>query len=364
METSVEKLFTTPLTEWHRQNGAKMVPFAGWEMPVQYASIIAEHNHTRAAASLFDICHMGEFMVSGPGAAEALGKIVTQNLATLGIGKCRYGFLTNEHGGVLDDQIIYCLEKDRYMVVVNASRIETDAAWITSHLPEDIVFENISDNTAKIDLQGPQAFDVLQDILEGDWTALKYFNFIWINFQGVPLMVSRTGYTGELGYEFFLPASKAQALWELCLSDERVKPAGLGARDTIRLEMGYPLYGQDLDENHTPAEAGFGPLLNNEADYPGKGKDKEIREQLIALAIPGRRSARHHDKVFAGGAEVGHVTSGSFSPSLGHAVALAYVKADAAQNDAFIVKTGKAELEAVKTELPFYKNGTARVKLS
>ncbi len=357
-------LFTTPLTEWHRKNGAKMVPFAGWEMPVQYASIIAEHNHTRTEASIFDICHMGEFTVSGPGAGEALGKIVTQNLATLGVGKCRYGFLTNERGGVLDDQIVYCLEKDRYMVVVNASRIDSDAAWISNRLPGDVLFEDISGNTAKIDLQGPKAFEVLSNILPGDWKELKYFNFVWTTFEGVPLMVSRTGYTGELGYEFFLPAYKAVALWELCLTDARVKPAGLGARDTIRLEMGYPLYGQDLDENHTPAEAGFGPLLVSEAEYPGKGKDREINRRLVPLAIPGRRSARHNDKVLLNDKEAGLVTSASFAPSLGHAIALAYVDAEAAEAADFVIDTGKARLEAQKTELPFYKNGTARVKLS
>jgi len=357
-------LLTTPLTEWHRKNAAKMVPFAGWEMPVQYASIIAEHNHTRTEASVFDICHMGEFTVSGPGAGEALGKIVTQNLATLGVGKCRYGFLTNDEGGVLDDQIIYCLEKDRYMVVVNASRIESDGAWISSRLPEGVLFEDISANTAKIDLQGPKAFEVIQSALEGDWKELKYFNFVWTTFQGVPLMVSRTGYTGELGYEFFLPAYKAEALWELLLKNDLVKPAGLGARDTIRLEMGYPLYGQDLDENHTPGEAGFGPLLVSEAVYPGKGKDKEIRQKLTPLAIPGRRSARHHDKVFLGDKQVGVITSGSFAPSLGHAIALAYIDAAAADSEDFLIDTGKAKLDAKRTELPFYKNGTARVKLS
>ncbi len=357
----MEKLTPTPLTEWNRRHGAKMVPFAGFDMPVQYTSILAEHEHTRTKAAIFDICHMGEFYVSGQGAAQALSAILTHDLDTLAPGKCRYGFLCNEAGGVIDDLIVYCLEPDRYMLVVNGARIQVDYDWIKGLLPAGVTLKDASEATAKIDLQGPLSFDVLQDRLPGDFSGLKYFNFAWTEFDGVQLMVSRTGYTGELGYELFLPSEKAEALWETLAADPRVAPAGLGARDTLRLEMGYPLYGQDLDEEHTPAEAGYGWLLTSPAEYVGKGKAGLVRQKLIALEIPGRRSARHGDAVLdKAGNPVGVVTSASFAPSLGHAVALAYVEAAAAEGKDFRIKAARVELPAVKRALPFYKNGTAR----
>ncbi len=349
-------LRTTPLTEWHRENGAKLVPFAGFEMPVQYKGIIVEHKHTREKAGVFDISHMGEFKLSGKGAKDALNKVVTQNLDTLAPGKCRYGFLPNEKGGVLDDLIIYCLGEDSYMLVVNGSCEEGDFNWIDSKLPEGIDFENISYETAKIDLQGPLALDILESVFGRDFKHLKYFNFEQTEFDGYELIISRTGYTGELGYEFYLPADKAQSLWEKIVADERVEPIGLGARDTLRLELGYPLYGQDLDTDHNPREGGYSFLLSADA-YT------DVKELLIPLVIEGRRSARHGDKVLLDDKEVGVVTSGSFSPTLGYSIALAYVAKDAAEADTFMVQGARTKLEAKKSELPFYKEGTARKKL-
>ncbi|MEF3696350.1 glycine cleavage system aminomethyltransferase GcvT [Desulfolutivibrio sp.] len=359
----MENLSTTPLTAHHQGLGAKIVPFAGFAMPVQYTSILAEHAHTRTKASIFDICHMGEFTVQGPGAAQALGRCVTQDVETLGVNKCRYGFLLNDAGGIIDDLIVYRLEDERFMVVVNASRIAPDFARLRALMPEAILLEDISAQTAKIDLQGPHSFAVLSRLLPGDWSQLKYFNCTWVTFEKLPLLVSRTGYTGELGYEFFLPAYKALALWEKLLADPDVKPAGLGARDTLRLEMGYPLYGQDLDEEHTPSEAGYASLLKPGA-FMGSAGAGLVRERLIALAVPGRRSARHNDLVLCDDAQAGRVTSGSFSPSLGHGIALAYVAMDDAEKTDFTVKAAKTKLAAVRTELPFYKEGTARKKLA
>ena len=357
----MEQPLTTPLSDWHRRHGAKMVPFAGFDMPVQYTSILAEHEQTRTKAAIFDICHMGEFHLSGEGAAAALSAVVSHDLATLAPGKCRYGFLLNDDGGVIDDLIVYCLAPDSYMLVVNAARIATDFAWIKERLPLELTFTDDSEATAKIDLQGPLAFEVLRDRLPGDFSGLKYFNFTWTESAGAKVLVSRTGYTGELGYELFLPATAAETLWDALAADPRVLPAGLGARDTVRLEMGYPLYGQDLDENHTPAEAGYGWLLTSPAAYVGKGKAARIAQKLIALAIPGRRSARHGDTVTdRNGKTVGVVTSASFAPSLGQAVALAYVDAGAAEGKEFHIKAARAELPASKSALPFYKNGTAR----
>ena len=361
----MDKLLVTPLNAWHKAHGAKMVPFAGWEMPVQYSGILAEHQHCRTRACIFDICHMGEFSLKGPGAKDALAGAVTQNLETLAPGKCRYGFLLNPEGGVLDDLIVYRIADDEFMLVVNGACIDSDFATIKSRLPGSLAFEDISEKTAKIDLQGPKAFEVLARLLHGDWTKLGYFSFTKTVFEGADVIVSRTGYTGELGYEFYLPAGKAQALWEKLAADPEVIPAGLGARDTLRLEMGYPLYGQDLDTVHTPAEAGYAGMLVSTADYVGKAKVFDIREKLVALSIEGRRSARHYDKVcLPDGREVGVVTSGSFSPTLGHSIALAFVKADAADSAQFVVKAAKVDLPAKKVDLPFYPGGTARTKLA
>lgn len=361
----MEKLLITPLNAWHKAHGAKMVPFAGWEMPVQYSGILAEHQHCRTRACIFDICHMGEFSLKGPGAKDALAKAVTQNLETLAPGKCRYGFLLNPAGGVMDDLIVYRVAEDEFMLVVNGACVETDFAAIKSRLPESLAFTDISEQTAKIDLQGPKSFEVLARALPGDWAKLGYFSFVKTAFEGVDIIISRTGYTGELGYEFYLPADKAQALWEKLAADPEVIPAGLGARDTLRLEMGYPLYGQDLDTEHTPTEAGYAGMLTSAADYVGKPHVGNVREKLVALSIEGRRSARHYDKVcLPGGEEVGMVTSGSFSPTLGHSVALAYVKAEAANSAEFVVKAAKVDLPAKKVDLPFYAGGSARTKLS
>lgn len=347
-----------------------MAPFAGWDMPIQYQGIIAEHKQTREHAALFDICHMGEFLLGGPNALQALDAAVSHNLLTLSPGRCRYGFLLNERGGIIDDMIIYRLEpqasaQERFMIVVNGARTEVDFQTIGQRLPQEIPLEDISAKTAKIDLQGPESLDVLQDVLKKDLRGLKYFSFIQADFQGADILVSRTGYTGELGFELYLDADKALSLWETCLADPRVLPAGLGARDTLRLEMGLPLYGQDLDEEHTPAEAGYAAMLTSEAEYVGKGGDQSVREQLVPLALQGRRAARHEDVVCTpDGTEVGRVTSGSFAPSVGQSVALAYIRADAADAATYIVRTARAELQADRADLPFYKHGTARKKIA
>ena len=357
-------LIHTPLFEKHEALGAKIVDFAGFAMPVQYEGIIAEHKHTRESACIFDISHMGEFKIKGPKALAGLSKVMTQDLEALAPGRCRYGYMLNPEGGIIDDLIVYCLADDEYMLVVNAARRERDFQWLKEHVDHDTFFEDISEYTAKIDLQGPESLDVLTDVLGGSWSFLKYFAFKMTEFEGDPLIVSRTGYTGELGFELYLRRERATWLWDALLEHPRVKPAGLGARDTLRLEVGLPLYGQDLDEEHTPAESGGEFFLKSKADYVGKDKAGEVRERLIPLELTGRRSARHNDSVMVDGRTVGRVTSGSFGPSLGHAVALAYVDEKDATGERFIIKSGKNELEARRTELPFYKNGTARMKLS
>lgn len=361
----MEILKQTPLSGWHKAKGAKMAGFAGFDMPIQYEGIIAEHNHTRQSAGIFDICHMGEFSLRGPGAKNALNAVVTQDLDTLAPGKCRYGFLLNENAGVQDDLIIYCLDEDDYMLVVNGACEAGDFAWIKAQLPQGIAFTNISDATGKIDLQGPKSFEVLKDILGADFVSPGYFNFKRIQWQGAPLIVSRTGYTGELGYELYQDSALTPAMWEALAAHPLVKPVGLGARDTLRLEMGYPLYGQDLDTEHNPAEAGFGPLITKQKPFTGKAGLANVRERLVGLTLAGRRSARHYDTLhLPDGTQVGMVTSGSFAPSLGHCVALAYVAAEHAEATDFLVRTQRGDLEAKRAALPFNPNGTARMKLA
>ncbi|NDV19117.1 glycine cleavage system aminomethyltransferase GcvT [Pseudodesulfovibrio sp. JC047] len=359
----MESLATTPLSEWHRENGAKMAPFAGFDMPVQYKGIIVEHKHTRSKAGIFDICHMGEFKLSGAGAKAGLNTVVSHDLETLAPGKCRYGFLLNEAGGINDDLIIYCLAEDEYMLVVNGACRQKDFNHIAANLPKGLTFTDVSDETGKIDIQGPESLDVLNTLLGSSWNHLKYFNFEVTDCAGFPMIISRTGYTGELGYELYLPASKALEIWKKLAADDRVEPIGLGARDTLRLEIGYPLYGQDLDENHTPKEAGAGFFLKKETEYIGKSGLADVKESLVALSIDGRRTARHHDEVLLpNGEKTGVITSGSFAPSLGHCIALAYVRAEDAEQKEFIVKTARAELPAHQSSLPFFTEGTARQK--
>ncbi|MDK2957044.1 MAG: aminomethyltransferase [Desulfovibrionales bacterium] len=359
----MDNLLTTPLTSWHREHGAKMAPFAGFDMPISYRSILDEHRHTRTKASLFDICHMGEFMLTGDRALESLSRLVTQNLATLAPGKCRYGFLLNDNGCVIDDLLVYRLDPGSFMLVVNGARMETDREWIKERLGAGAELEDISQRTAKIDLQGPEAFKAFEQVL-GQPVKLKYFTFDAMHFEQEPLLVSRTGYTGELGLELYVHVEKALALWERLLEAEVVEPAGLGARDTLRLEIGLPLYGQDLDEEHTPAEAGYAGMLKSEAEYTGKTRAFDVRESLVPLKLDGRRSARHNDAVLTSeGAAVGRVTSGSFAPSLGYAVALAYVDAQRAGDKEFLIDAGRSQLRAERVGLPFFTEGGARKKI-
>lgn len=357
-------LLKTPLWDWHVANNAKMAPFAGWDMPIQYRGILAEHTQTRTKASVFDICHMGEFILKGPGAGAALAKAVTVNIDTLKPQRCRYGFLLDENGGILDDLIVYHVDVDHYMVVVNAACRANDFSTIASRLPEGLSFTDESDAIGKIDLQGPGSLAAFERILPGPWRQMPYFGILRAKFDGSPLIVSRTGYTGELGFELYMPTEKALAMWEACVADPDVEAAGLGARDTLRLEVGLPLYGQDLDTGHTPAEAGYGGMLTSTAEYVGKAKATEVREKLIGLSIACRRSARHNDPVVLDGKEVGYVTSGSFSPTLGQSIALAYVAAEYADADMYTISASKTELPATRVSVPFYTKGTARMKLS
>jgi len=350
----------TPLTDTHKKLGARLAPFAGWEMPIQYQGIIAEHTHTRSKVSLFDICHMGELLVSGKEAAQELGRFVTHDLENIVPGRCSYGFMLTPSGSIQDDLIIYPLEKDQFMLVVNASQKQDDLKHLQENLSSGVRVIDKTMLTGKLDLQGPNSLSVLEKITAQTWRDLKYFRFRKTSLAGLDILLSRTGYTGELGYEIYAPWEGIKELWDMILKDERVRPAGLGARDTLRLEAGLPLYGQDLDHNHTPAEAGYEFVLKSKARYLGKEKALQVKDCLTGLVIDGRRTPRKGDRVLVKDTEAGVITSGSFAPSLGHCIALAYIDKTYSSQSDFSIQRDKVMFMARKADLPFYR-GTARV---
>ena len=364
----VEKLLETPLAAEHVALGAKMVPFAGWNMPVQYTEgILAEHHHTRSKVSLFDICHMGEFRLRGADSAKQLDHALARSVADQPCGVCRYNFLLNERGGVIDDLIVYRISETEFFIVVNAARRELDFQTLSSRFDSSLEFNDESDKTAKLDLQGPESAAVLNRLGLELETLPKYYHFISTRLFGMEMLLSRTGYTGELGFELYFDASRAVEVWRGLLADPEVKPAGLGARDTLRLEMGYPLYGHELNEDTTPIEAGFGAMLklNSSArEFIGSEplRTRQPAKQLIGLKLEGRRAARAGMIVLAGGKKVGTVSSGAFAPSLNCAIAMAVVETSAAAGSAFEIDLQRATAAAVKHDFPFYLNGTARKK--
>ena len=358
-------LKTTPLHDQHVALGARMAPFGGWIMPIQYSGIVEEHLHTRQAAGLFDICHMGEFKVKGPRAAKDLDAVITAPVGTLKPGRCRYGFLLDESGGVLDDLITYRLADDEFMLVVNAGTAGNDKAWIEARLSPGTCLEDLSVGTAKLDLQGPRAGDVLRQVTDTPLELMKYFSFVKGVVCGCEVLISRTGYTGEYGFELYAASSSAVYMWQKLLTDNRVRPIGLGARDTLRLEAGLPLYGHELGPRRTPAGTPFSFAMDMGKQFTGRDAvAREIErgpaQTLAGLILPGRQSARHGQRVLADG-PVGEITSGSFAPSLGYAVAFAYLNASAAApGTRLTVDTGRKTLDATVGTLPFYTAGTAR----
>lgn len=360
----------TVLNDLHIEAGAKMVPFAGWEMPVQYQEgILAEHKHTREAVSIFDICHMGEFSISGTDSAQQLDYILARPVLDQKVGSCRYNFLLNEDGYVIDDLIVYRLDEHDFFIVVNAGTKDGDADCFRKRLSDSCKFTDKSDETAKIDLQGPKSLEVLQEFGFNAEELPKYYHWIQTSFDGKPCLLSRTGYTGELGFELYISVDDAATIWRKLSQHPLVKPAGLGARDTLRLEMGYALYGHELDLNTTPVDAGYGSMLKLDSDRAFIGsevlKKMAPKKRLIGIAVEGRRAAREGTEVRFNDSVVGKVTSGAFSPSLNQAVALAYINADISVSvgEQLQLPVGRTTLDGVVAELPFYKKGTARNKI-
>lgn len=361
----MEQLRQTPLCGRHRNLNALMAPFGGWDMPIQYEGIIAEHAWCRDKAALFDICHMGEFIFHGDFVAGGLEDVFTFSVQSIPVGRSRYGFLLNEQGGIIDDLIVFRLAEDKAMIVVNAATADNDFAIIGARLRGGS-FSNVTDATGKLDIQGPLAREVLVDAFGEQIAAIPYFKFIAMKILGVDAIVSRTGYTGELGYEIFLPSEKTAELWDLLLKDQRVKPAGLGARDVLRLEVGYSLYGSDIDEGTTPLEAGLEGFVNFDTHFIGKDallKQKEtgLSRQKVAFKVSGRRSPRHHYEIVSGQQVIGCVTSGVFSPMLACGVGIGFVSTGVYPiGTPLTIRHERVSMEATVCGLPFFNEGSLR----
>lgn len=370
-ENMAERLKRTPLYEAHVRAGAKIVPFAGYEMPVQYPTgIIQEHKAVRERAGLFDVSHMGELEIRGGDALGLLQYVTTNDASKIAVGQAQYTVLCNEDGGAIDDCIVYRFE-DHYLVVVNASNKDKDRDHIMQYAERfGTQVIDRSDETALLALQGPRAQRVLERLTEAQLNTIAYYHFAEGDVADVPTIISRTGYTGEDGFELYLPADSAVRVWTRILEagqDEGVLPVGLGARDSLRLEMGYILYGNDLDERRTPLEAGLGWVTKlDKGEFVGrealqKQKSDGVRDRLVAFVLQERGFPRHGYEIRIDGEPAGEVTSGVHAPSLEKGVGLAYVPVEAARPGTMIdvMVRGKA-VPAEIVRPPFYKDGTAR----
>ncbi|MBM3267281.1 MAG: glycine cleavage system aminomethyltransferase GcvT [Candidatus Sericytochromatia bacterium] len=349
----------TPLHARHVALGARLVPFAGYELPVQYASIVAEHQAVRQAAGLFDVSHMGEFLVSGPGAAAFLARAVPGDVLGMDVGKAIYTQFCNAAGGVVDDLLIYRLA-DHYLLVVNASNIAKDWEHLQSlSPPADATLIDASEKTALLALQGPRAAALLQPLADMDLSALKAFRLAQGQVAGRDAIVARTGYTGEDGFEIVLSGDDAGAVWDALVA-AGATPCGLGARDTLRLEAGLPLYGHEWDDATSPVAAGFGWTIKSGAEYLGKAAlARQIRDgtplKLVGLRLLGKAPAREGYEVLRDAHVIGRVASGAPSPTLGHPIATAFVPADVAVGDRLTVRIRTIEAPAEVVKLPFYR---------
>jgi aminomethyltransferase len=360
----------TPLHAAHVRAGARMIGFGGWDMPVQYTGIVEEHRTVRGAVGCFDVSHMGEFELRGPDAERALQRLTTNDVAALEVGQVQYSLLCYEDGGIVDDLTLYRLAPDHYMMTVNAANIDKDWGWVTGHLDGRVDARNVSAETGLIAVQGPRAEGLVGRLADRDVTAIGYYRFVHGRVAGVPGIVSRTGYTGEDGFELYLPASSTEAVWEALLGEGKrdgVAPIGLGARDTLRLEMKYALYGNDIDQTTNPLEAGLGWVVKPaKGEFIGREAIEALRARGIARKLVGfemaeRAVPRHGYRLVSGDAPVGVVTSGSFGPSVERSIGMGYVPAaqSAVGSELAVEIRGTAHgARVVKT--PFYPSHTKK----
>ncbi|MEP6509617.1 MAG: glycine cleavage system aminomethyltransferase GcvT [Gemmatimonadales bacterium] len=366
-DESPETLKRTPLTDLHASLGAKLVPFAGYLMPVQYPSgITAEHKAVRSNAGLFDVSHMGEFIVKGPGAVDFVNYVTTNDVAALEVGQAHYSTILNERGTIEDDCLVY-RAYDHIMMVVNASNAAKDFAHISQALEKfDATLEDVSDATALLALQGPNAATILQTHTDTDLSAIKYYHFAFGTVAGIDgILISRTGYTGEDGFELYFANENAVKVWNALTESGEVMPAGLGARDTLRLEMGMALYGNDIDDTTTPLEANLQWLVKlKKGNFVGrdalvKQKEDGIRRKLIGFTSSERAFPRHGYPVFVNGEASGEVRSGTMSPSLNIPIGTAYVPAASATPGSTLeIEIRGKRIQATVEKTPFYKEAT------
>jgi aminomethyltransferase len=360
------ELKKTPLFSLYQEAGAKTIEFGGWDLPVQFTSIKEEHEAVRTKAGLFDVSHMGEVEVSGPDALAFVQKITTNDAAKLDVGQAQYSIMCYPDGGTVDDLLVYKLAEDRYLLVINAANIEKDVDWMKQHMEGDMKLQNVSDDTAQLALQGPLAEKVLQTLTEEDLSAIKSFRFIEAaQIADVQALVSRSGYTGEDGFELYTTPENAQTLWRRILEAGRgeVLPCGLGARDTLRFEARLPLYGQELSASISPIEAGVGFAVKTDKPVPFIGQEalKKQREEgaprkLVGVEMIGRGIPRTHYPVYAGGELIGEITTGTQSPTLKKNIGLALIKREFSEPGTTVeVEIRGKRIEAVIVPLPFYK---------
>jgi aminomethyltransferase len=358
----------TVLFATHQRLGARMTEFAGFEMPVQYSGIIEEHLAVRTAAGIFDLSHMGEFEISGSGTLELLERTLTNSAGRLKIGQAQYTILCADDGGTIDDLIVYRLASDRFMLCVNASNIDADREWIVGHNRGGADFRDLSDETALVAIQGPSAIAILEPIAAFAIASVPRFGVADGDIAGIRCRAARTGYTGEDGFELFVGSADAPRLFDALLeagAKAGIKPCGLGARDTLRLEAGLPLYGHELDRDTSPLEAGLSAYIKFGRNFIGESALAEQRangprKRLIGMLTDDARTiARQGYRIFAGGADIGAITSGTFAPSLNRPIAMAYAAGarEPAVGSKFEVEVRNRKVAASVTARPFYRRG-------
>jgi aminomethyltransferase len=355
----------TPLYENHRRAGGKLVDFAGWQLPVQYSSVMDEHRAVRTTAGLFDVSHMGEFKVTGPDAERLLQHLTPNDVSKLTPGRIHYSGLLTEAGTYVDDLLVYRIDDEEFLLVVNAANSEKDFAWIEGRIEGEVALEDVSASYGLLALQGPRAEEILAELTSIDLAAIRYYRFEIGDVDGHRAIVSRTGYTGEDGFELYVSPDSAPIIWDRLVevgAPHGLIPAGLGARDTLRLEAAMALYGHEIDDSTTPLDAGLGWVVKlGKGEFLGRDvlvaqKSEGLRQKLVGFEMTGRGIGRQGYDVLARGEVVGRVTSGTMSPTLGKAIGMAYVPPGLAEVGAEIeIQVRKNSVPAVIVPIPFYK---------
>lgn len=355
----------TALSQLHESLGAKMVPFAGFNMPVQYEGVTVEHETVRNGVGVFDVSHMGEFLLTGPDALDLIQRVTTNDAATLTIGRAQYSCLPNGKGGIVDDLIVYRMKEEQYLLVVNASNIEKDWNWIASHNTKNVEMKNLSDGFSLLAIQGPKAVEAMQALTTVDLSAIKYYHFEVGPFAGIEhVIISATGYTGSGGFEIYCKNEEVRQVWDKVFEAGAafgIKPIGLAARDTLRLEMGFCLYGNDIDDTTSPIEAGLGWITKFTKDFTDSAilkaqKETGVSRKLVGFEMIDRGIPRHDYLIVdAAGNEIGKVTSGTQGPSVKKAIGMGYVATEFAAVDSEIyISIRDKGVKAKVVKMPFY----------